>query len=375
MFRLLVIIAVFAGASAAFGQGAIPTADIAAQQNIQRDQLERYLDREIEAAEKVRARSWQRDFSSLQAYETSVSPWRARLKEWLGGMPYQPADLSPQVTYLTRTDKFAAFRVWLTALEDVQVYGILLLPRQPPAERLPAVIALHGLGGSPETVCGLAEEDDYNQRFGAKLAEHGFVVFAADFVNEPPALSHLDRKAKMVGQRIQGFLQFQIQRVVDYLQSRPDVDPARIGIYGISWGGRTALNAAALDTRIGAVVISGYFNDSTRKMVTRSPHYIPYIDTSEDYAFFERHALEFSDADIASLILPRPVFIENGSEDQVAHWPMAKTASARVQEYYRLLGVGENAVFHVFEGKHVADGEASIPFLAKHLNLAPAGQR
>jgi hypothetical protein len=102
-------------------------------------------------------------------------------------------------------------------------------------------------------------------------------------------------------------------------------------------------------------------------MVTPSPHYTAYIEVAEDYAFFERHALEFSDADICSLICPRPLFIEQGRKDRVAYCAMAQKAFGPVREYYRKLKIGERAVFHIFEGGHIAHGEEAIRFLKKHL--------
>ena len=41
-----------------------------------------------------------------------------------------------------------------------------------------------------------------------------------------------------------------IQGILDYLQMRPDVDPNRIGIYGVGFGGTVALIAAATDERV-----------------------------------------------------------------------------------------------------------------------------
>ena len=127
------------------------------------------------------------------------------------------------------------------------------------------------------------------------------------------------------------------------------------------------MNAAALDRRIAACVVSGHFMDSTPKMVTPSPHYTAYIEVPEDYAFFEKHALLFSDADICSLICPRPLFVEQGRADRVAYWKMARKAFGPVKGYYRKLKVADRAVFHVFEGGHIAHGEEAIRFLEKHL--------
>lgn len=50
----------------------------------------------------------------------------------------------------------------------------------------------------------------------------------------------------------------EVSRAVDYLQSRPDVDPDRIGYYGLSWGAVVAPFALALDSRFkAAVLVSG----------------------------------------------------------------------------------------------------------------------
>src|SRR5262245_54120950 len=352
---------------AAEPQTTVLAADVLARHKEQQQQIERYLDRQIDKAERSRAVAWQRDFSSIEAYERSVKPWRKRLGKWLGGIDYPKAELKLREEKLSETKEFAAYRVWFTAFEDVQVYGILLLPKQQNNGKRPAVIAIHGMQGSPESVCGLAEKEDYHHRFGARLAEHGFVVLAPLDINTADGRQWLDRKAKMVGQRLQGLEQFKITRVVDYLQQRPEVDPKRIGIYGISWGGRTSMNAAALDRRLAACVISGHFMDSTPKMVTPSPHYTAYIEVPEDYAFFDRHFLEFSDADICSLVCPRPLFIEQGRQDRVAYWEMSQKAFGRVREFYRKLGVEDRAVFHIFEGGHVVHGDEAIRFLEKHL--------
>jgi dipeptidyl aminopeptidase/acylaminoacyl peptidase len=99
-------------------------------------------------------------------------------------------------------------------------------------------------------------------------------------------------------------------RVIDFLGSLPEVDPARIGMYGISWGGRTTLYAAALDTRLAAAAVSGYFNQTAKKQFQFFTYSTAYIDTAEEYAFFPAFHLEFSDADPASLVAPRPLFID-----------------------------------------------------------------
>src|SRR5437867_4998128 len=159
--------------------------------------------------------------------------------------------------------------------------------------------------------------------------------------NDPRARSDLNRKAILLGTRLQWIEQQKIFAVVDYLAGLPEVNPNKIGAYGISWGGRTVMYQGALDERVAATVISGHFNDTVPKMVVPSPHYTAFIETAEDYSFFSRLATRFSDADVASMICPRPVFIEEGTKDRVVWYPMAEKAFAELKSHYERLGVAD----------------------------------
>jgi hypothetical protein len=229
------------------------------------------------------------------------------------------------------------------------------------------MIAIHGMSSSPEAVCGLAEKPDYTNNFGLQLVHSGFLVFAPLDINSYKTRSPLDRKAILIGQRLQGLEQFKILRITDYLCSRPDVDAKRIGAYGISWGGRTVMCAAALDKRIAATAISGHFNDLIPKMVTPSDHYTAFIQTPEDYSFFWRHAQLFTDADVVALICPRPVFIEQGRQDRVAYWEMSQKAFNEVKSIYEKLGIADRAQYSIFEGPHEIHGTEAFAFFDKWL--------
>ncbi|MGH8247603.1 MAG: alpha/beta hydrolase, partial [Gammaproteobacteria bacterium] len=337
------------------------------QRKTQVEQLEKYLDRELELQNQQRAGRWRRDFTSIKNYIASVNPNRTRLIQAIGGISTAKTPLAPRRIREGETASYLIDRVWLQALPGVETYGILLTPRRIPPNRAPALICLHGMGSFPEQVSGLLAEPDYTRRFGARAAEQGYVVFAAWMTNEVRTKSRLDRKAILLDTRLQGIEEGKILRAIDYLQSLPEVDPKRIGVYGISWGGRTAMYAAAIDERISATVISGHFNENLPKMVTASPHYTAYIDTAEDYAVFRGLAREFSDADVASLIAPRPVYIEQGRADRVVHYPMAQAEFQRLKSIYERLGVGDRAEFGLFEGGHIVHGEGAFAFLRRHL--------
>jgi predicted esterase len=226
----------------------------------------------------------------------------------------------------------------------------LLIPKG--AGPFPALICIHGMGGTPEGLSGLTAQSDYHNRFGLQAVQRGYVVFVPLNMNSGKKRSWLDRKAIMTGQRLQALEQVKLMRAVDYLAQRRDVAPGRIGAYGISWGGRSVMNLAALDRRVAACAISGHFNDLIPKMLVPSPHYTAYIETEEVYAFFWKQAALLNEADVVSLICPRPVFIEQGRKDRVAHWEMSQRAFQPVKDIYEKLGIGERAVYSIFEGAH-----------------------
>jgi hypothetical protein len=343
----------------------IKQADIEQAQKDQYAEIERYLDKQIADAANDRRELHKYDFSSLEAYEKSIEPLRPMLAQMLGGLDYPKLELKPTQELVADLPTHRAYRTFLPAFEGVRIYGILLEPKSKGPH--PAMICIHGMSSGPEAVCGLAEKPDYTNNFGLQAVQRGYVVFAPLDINNYKTRSWLDRKAILVGQRLQGIEQFKILRITDYLASREDVDPKRIGAYGISWGGRTVMCAAALDRRIAVTAISGHFNDFIPKMVTPSEHYTAFIQTPEDYSFFWRHAKLFTDADVVALICPRAVFIEQGRQDRVAYWQMSQKAFNEVKAIYDRLGVGERAEYSIFEGPHEIHGKEAFEFFDKWL--------
>ena len=329
--------------------------------------LEAYLDRIVMASDAARQKAWNRNFNSTDEYRVSITPNRAHFVEMIGGFSqYTRTPLDPRVETLESPAGYRAERVTLHALPGVEATGVLLIPK-PLAGRKPVVIVQHGMGGTPEGIAGLTGEDDSYHQIGRRLAEQGFIVWANQMTQGQETKSRLDRKAEMVGQRLQALEQWLLMRVVDYLMTRDEVQPERIGIYGKSWGGRTALYAGAIDERISAVVANGHFNETVPKMLMRSPHYTAYLYTREDYAFFPNLANEFSDSDIASLICPRALYIEQGNRDPVVWYPMAQGELTSCAGITKSSGSRIGPALEVFDGVHEIHGEGSIDFLKRWL--------
>ena len=172
----------------------------------------------------------------------------------------------------------------------------------------------------------------------------------------------LNHMAIPLGQTVTGMWTWDLMRLVDYAQTRPEVDPARIACGGLSGGGLQTLWLAALDERVRAAVISGYFygyKDSLLRLNENcSCNYVPGLWNLADIG------------DIAALIAPRPIFIETGDVDSL-NGPRGlinvTEQLAITRRAYDLLGTGAHVRHHIFPGPHMWCGEQSIPWLCEVL--------
>lgn len=340
----------------------------------------------IEAQETRRESLWNRDYSGEEAYIKSVAPNRRRFLEMLGDWHWERGDLNPRVEYLFETADYKCERVFITAFDNIETDCLILTP--PGDGPSPAILCQHGLGGNPEVACGFCPTrgaPDYNA-FGIRMAMAGWVVFAPRMLSGygrpeysevyvPPhdmqreavlrARTRIYRKAMQVGMRLFGAEMFVLSRFVDYVQTLPSVIPDRIGLYGLSQGGQTALFFPAIDQRIRATVCSAYFNWRMMKQVFTDPQkrYVAYIDSTEEEKLFARHLLEFSDSDVVSLVAPRAFMAECGKHDGAVYWEYALREFEKVKLHYERLGIPDKAEFCLHEGGHECRCIESFEFL------------
>lgn len=352
------------------------------------EQFDAYYSRLCAETEHTRQQRWARDFSSLEAYERSVEPNRQRFLQMMGGWHWEREDLKPRVEHLLDTDDYRLERVFLTCFAGMEIDCLLLTPPGPGPR--PAVIAQHGLSGTPEVVCGFTDYGGVYGRIGIRLAQAGYKVIAPHMVGGfgagedgrnyvagmegvswGRARTRLSRKAGQVGQGLFGAELFCLSRVVDYLQTLPDVLPDRIGFYGLSQGGQTALWFPAVEKRIKASVGASFFNHRYPKQVVTGETYRAYLDSEEEDKFYPGQLLEFSDADIASLICPRAYMVEQGTNDLAVDWRMAQDEFSRLRPIYEALGIAERVQMVVFEGGHEIRGVEGIAFLDRWLRHEP----
>ena len=338
-----------------------------------------------------RPAQWQRDYSGVDAYVRSIEPLRARLKAMLGFW-IEPADRPALATAnletLLEDADFVARRFNMAVGEGLTTYAVELVPRSPGPH--PGLLAQHGYGGTPELICGFtakANAPDYSYRsLGLRAVRRGFHVLAvhhpsgygttadeATSVPNPAAVTHgnygknrLHRLAVMAGGTLFGLDMLASSRGIDWLAGRPGVDPRRIGMYGLSQGGESALYLPALDPRIRASVCSAYFNSRLPKLI--GPHRaLSYLDSNEEDKFFTDVAGCFSDADLVSLIAPRAFAVEAGLKDSSVDFEGAEAEYGRARVHYEKLGIPRRIELIAHEEGHVSATSRAFEFLAEQL--------
>src|SRR5436305_7000613 len=119
-------------------------------------------------------------------------------------------------------------------------------------------------------------------------------------------------RLRLVGTSLTAVEIAKITRSLDVLLKRPEIDAARVGMVGLSYGGYYALVTPAIDMRIKVVVSSGYFG------VQEGRYERDELSVPGDFRFKDRFTL-FRDSELVALICPRALEIQAGSRDDVDH--------------------------------------------------------
>lgn len=351
---------------------------------------EAFLREHLARLDRERPGRWQRDYASVQAYERSVEPMRARLQAMLGFW-VPPERRPPPHTHghevLYEDNRFVASRFRLEILPGLETYAVELAPRTPGPHA--GLLVQHGYSGTPESVCGftaVANGPDYSYRsLGVRAVLRGFHVIAvhhpSGYGTQAPGetglpgferrgpnygKNRLHRLAIMGHGTLFGLDMMGSSRGLDVLLLRSGVAPRRVGMYGLSQGGQSALFLPALDVRVRASVCSAYFNHRFVKLI--GPHRaLTYLDSGEEDKFFADVISCFSDSDVVSLIAPRAFAVEAGQGDTSVDFEKAADEFERAREHYRRLGVPDRIEFIAHAEGHVSATRRAFEFLEHHL--------
>ena len=371
----------------------IPTEQIDAARNENFEAVFRYLQGLDAASEQVRTDYWQLNSTPPQERAPKANKLRAELAGLMGEFQFEAVPLRPRTVIIGETEKFLAYEVLLDVAPGIEAYGHLLIPRSVAGQvkkRLPAVVCQHGFDGAPKYITGMGTEleknDHFYHRFGERLAERGYVVFAPYMTvpedHHPPNIVHradlinpLVRLTAPLGMMRTSIEVTKLHRVVDFLQSLSFVDGDRIGYYGLSYGGYSAIWMAPLEPRLKLAVISAHFND-WQTMLTDTKRYGDSYWTLPDEDFYNWNVLNrFVHTQLIAAMWPRPVCIEYGSGDPVTTPEWHERAWKEVKAFGDSWDMQDKLVDDRFNGGHAIHGIGTFFFLDRWLRPGrPAGR-
>ena len=260
----------------------------------------------------------------------------------------------------------------LPVAPGVFAQGIYLVPKGiREGEKRPVVVCQHGLEGRPQDVTNPMIKTPYYNSFGVQLVKRGYIVFAPQnpYIGQD-LFRVLQRKANPLGLSIFSYITAQHRVILDWLKTRPEVDPDRLGFYGLSYGGKTAMRVPAILTDYCLSICSGDFNEWVGKNVNREPwgQYLSYMYTGEYEMYEFSLGSTFNYAEMGWLIAPRPFMVERGHNDGVGIDSMISSEYAKIREVYARLKIPHKTEIEFFPGGHEIYGVGTFEFLKKHLN-------
>jgi len=340
------------------------------------NELLNHLDKVIIQSNKERERFWERaDYSSPEKWEETTEYYREYFRnELMGRMPDPSEPFNPRSRLTYETDNWKGYWIQLDVWPGIIAAGILLVPKNiDPGEKKPVVVFQHGLGGRPEPLTDPEIKSAYYS-FGSELADSGYIVYAPQnpyglLIEEPSdgkSFRIVQRMANPLKQSLFSVITGQHDQTLKWLKQLPFVDGERIGFYGLSYGGKTAMRVPPVLHKYSVVICSGDFNEWVWK--TTSLDFVSSYMFVGEYEIFEFDlANTYNYSEMAGLIAPRPFMVERGHWDGVAPDEWVAYEYAKVRRLYDRMGVGANTTIEFFNGPHEIHGVGTMDFLNKHL--------
>jgi cephalosporin-C deacetylase-like acetyl esterase len=288
--------------------------------------------------------------------------------DMIGRLPDPSMPANPRTRLIFDEPKFRGYEVVLDVWPNVNAYGYLLVPKDiKPGEKRAVVVCQHGLEGRPKNVADPTFVDKTYGQFAVRLAEQGFITFSPQ---NPYVLGdrfrQIGRKAHPWKLTQFSFVAGQHQRILEWLGSLDFVDAKRMGFYGLSYGGYTAMRIPALLENYALSICSGNFTEWVWKVASLDAPYVYPLTQEYDIPEFNlAHIANY--AELASLIFPRPFYVERGHRDGVSWDEWVAFEYAKVFRFYSQKGLKDRTAIEYFDGPHQIHGVGTFEFLKKHL--------
>ncbi|MBA4017886.1 MAG: acetylxylan esterase [Pirellula sp.] len=298
---------------------------------------------------------------------------RRQLYEMLGLDPLpERTPLNPVVTGTLDHPEFTVEKLHFQSRPKLYVTANLYIPKglKKPA---PAVLYVCGHGNErTKDNVSLGSKTKY-QHHGAWLARQGYVCLILDTLQlaEIEGLHHGTYHKDMFWWYSRGYTPAGVEawngiRALDYLQSRKEVDPERLGVTGRSGGGASSWWIAALDERVKAAVPVAGITDLRN-------HVVDGVIEGHCDCMFQINTYGWDYGTLAALIAPRPLLLSNTDDDRIFPLDGVERVHWQTRKIYGLLGAAKDLGLQISWGGHLDTQElqvAALRWLNLHLKKA-----
>lgn len=310
----------------------------------------------------TKMRSADKPPKTLEQWHTQKQELRKKLLRAWGGFPKTPCALEPRTLGTLQRDGYRIEKVVFQTRPGVLMTANAYVPTG--KGKRPAVLCVHGHWRG-------AKQDPVVQSRCIGLAKLGFFVLVVDAfgagergIKKALGEYHGEMVAATLwpsGLSLSGLQVYENMRAVDYLQSRPEVDPRQIGITGASGGGNQTMYAGAYDERIGCVV-------PTCSVGT----YQSYLGAACCMCEVVPGAVKFTEeAGLLAMVAPRALMLINATRDSFQFSPgEAKKSLASARPVFDLYNKSAHAKHAIFESPHAYNSpmrEAMYGWMTLHL--------
>ncbi len=312
---------------------------------------------------------------------TSMEDWirrqqevKRRLNEITGPFP-ERTPLNSRITGVLKKDGFRIEKVVFESMPSFYVTGCLYIPEKIKGKR-PAI--LNVIGHTDISFRGVIYQD-----LILNLVRKGFIVFAIDPVGQGERFQYYDslKKSTLFGPGTAEHTYFGNQcflngisparyfiwdgiRAIDYLVSRKEVDPERIGVTGLSGGGTQTAYISAFDDRVKASAPSCYITGFRRLLESVG------AQDAEQNLFHEIKE-GITHADLIEVRAPKPTLIVSTTRDFFSIQG-ARESYREAMRAYEAFGKGENLLMSEDDYEHgftSKNNEATCAFFQKYLDM------
>jgi dienelactone hydrolase len=291
------------------------------------------------------------DIKTWKDWTSRRETYRQQLREMLGLDPLpERTPLGAVVTGTLERDNFKVEKLYFQSRPHLYVTGNLYLPKTQ-IGRAPAILYVCGHSQSKENGVSFGNKTKF-QHHGAWFAQNGYVCLVIDTLQlgEIEGIHHGTYRENMWWWNARGYTPAGVEawnsiRAIDYLVSRPEVDPNRIGMTGRSGGGAYSWYATALDDRIKAAVpVAGITNLHN--------HVVDGCVEGHCDCMYMINTYRWDFPQLAALAVPRPLLISNTDRDPIFPFDGVVDIYQKTRHLYELDKKGEDVALQMAAGPH-----------------------